>query len=122
MEKMESILTSVKKLLGITEEYTQFDVDLIIHINSAFMELTQIGVGPPTGFNISDSSDTWNNFLGDSSNLEAVKSYVYLRVRLLFDPPSSSAVMENMKQMLNEYAWRLNVEAEMNSEGENQNE
>ena len=122
MEKTESILISIKKLLGITEEYTQFDLDLIIHINSAFMELTQLGVGPPTGFSISDSSTSWGDFLGKSSNLESVKSYVYLRVRLLFDPPSSSAVMENMKQMLNEYAWRLNVEAETNSEGENRYE
>lgn len=122
MEKTESILTSVKKLLGITEKYTQFDLDLIIHINSAFMELTQLGVRPTTGFHISDSSATWSDYLGESPNLEAVKSYVYLRVRLLFDPPSSSAVMENMKQMLNEYAWRLNVEAEMSNEGENQYE
>lgn len=120
MKKIESILTSVKKLLGITEEYTSFDLDLIIHINSAFMELTQIGVGPTNGFRISDSSATWSDYLGDSRNLEAVKSYVYLRVRLSFDPPSSSVVMENMKQMLNECAWRLNMEAEMSNEGESQ--
>ena len=122
MSDTNSILISIKKLLGITKEQIQFDVDLVIHINSALMELTQIGVGPPNGFSISDSTQTWSDFVGDVKKLEAVKSYVYLKVRLLFDPPSTSAVLENMKQMLNEYLWRLNVAAESDSEGENQNE
>lgn len=122
MSDTNSILISIKKLLGITKEQIQFDVDLVIHINSALMELTQIGVGPPDGFSVSDSTQTWSDFVGDVKKLEAVKSYVYLKVRLLFDPPSTSAVLENMKQMLNEYAWRLNVAAESDSEGENQNE
>lgn len=107
---MDSILTSIKKLLGPDEQYTHFDTDLIIHINSVFMILTQLGVGPAAGFSIKDSSATWSDFLGaDLSKLEAVKTYVYLKVRLVFDPPTSSAVLESMKDMIREYEWRLNV-------------
>lgn len=109
---MESILTSIKKLLGIMEEYDHFDTDLIIHINSAFMVLTQLGVGPSDGFNISDKSATWDSFVTDPKTYEAVKSYVYLKVKLLFDPPTSSAAMESMTRMIDEFEWRLNVAAE----------
>ena len=77
---MESILTSIKKLLGIAEEYTQFDDDIIIHINSVFLNLTQLGVGPSEGFLIEDDTATWDDFIGDSNQLQAVKSYVYLKV------------------------------------------
>lgn len=108
----ESILTSIKKLLGITEDYTQFDTDIIMHINSVFMVLQQLGVGPEEGFSISDKFDTWDDYLPESASLEAVKSYMNLKVRLLFDPPASSAVMECMKQMISELEWRLNVQAE----------
>ena len=106
---MDSILTSVKKMLGITEDYEHFDADLIMHINSVFMILTQLGVGPSEGFSIKGKSDTWDNFISTGSNLEAVKSYVYLKVKLLFDPPLSSAVMESMNRMISELEWRLNV-------------
>ena len=110
---MESILTSIKKLLGITEEYEHFDPDIIMHINSVFMILNQLGVGPENGFSISDSSAIWEDFLpADNKNFEAVKSYIHLKVKLLFDPPLSSAVMEATKQMISELEWRLNVEAE----------
>ena len=109
---MESILTSIKKLLGITEEYNHFDADLIIHINSTFMVLTQLGVGPSDGFSISDKSATWDSFVKDPKTYEAVKSYVYLKVKLLFDPPTSSAAMESMTRMIDEFEWRLNVAAE----------
>lgn len=105
----ESILTSIKKLLGIEEEYTHFDPDIIMHINSVFFILTQIGVGPVTGFTISDKTAIWTDFITDITKIEAVKSYTYLKVRLLFDPPINSAVQESMKQMINEYEWRLNV-------------
>lgn len=109
----DSILTSVKKLLGITEECTDFDADIIIHINSALMILTQLGVGPIEGFSIQDKTVLWTNFLGeDNQKLESVKSYVYMKVRLMFDPPSSSAVMESMNRMISELEWRLNVAAE----------
>ena len=110
---MDSILTSIKKLLGITAEYKQFDPDLIIHINSVFLILKQLGIGPEQGFSISGEYETWKQFLPEGSeNLEAVKSYMYIKVKLLFDPPTSSAVMEAMNRIASEYEWRLNVEAE----------
>ena len=109
---MESILTSIKKLLGIDEEYTQFDSDIIMHINSVFLNLTQLGVGPSEGYQIKDNSDTWEDFIGDSNQLQAVKSYVYLKVKLLFDPPLSSSVTESMNRMISELEWRLNVAVE----------
>ena len=106
---MESILTSIKKLLGIEEEYTQFDNDIIMHINSVFLNLTQLGVGPVEGFLIEDDTATWEDFIGDSNQLQAVKSYMYLKVKLLFDPPLSSSVIESMNRMIAELEWRLNV-------------
>ena len=110
---MESILTSIKKLLGIAEEYEHFDADIIMHINSVFLILTQIGVGPSEGFSITDKGNIWNDFLPDNQkNLNAVKSYVYLKVKLLFDPPTSSALMESTERLAKEYEWRLNVAAE----------
>ena len=110
----ESILTSIKKLLGIPEDYEHYDADIIMHINSVFMILNQLGVGPSNGFSITDKTDVWSNFISDNDNLEAVKSYVYMKVRLLFDPPLSSAVMECMNRMISELEWRLNSEAESN--------
>lgn len=104
---MESILTSIKKLLGITEEYDHFDTDIIIHINSTFMTLNQLGVGPEEGFSINSNEQTWTDFLGDSKKLEAAKTYVYLSVKMLFDPPTSSAVIEAMNRRIQEYEWRL---------------
>lgn len=109
---MESILTSIKKLLGIAEEYAHFDDDIIMHINSAFMTLQQLGVGPSDGFIISSDEQVWNDFLGDTKKLEAVKSYVYLKAKLIFDPPTSSFVLESINRQIQEYEWRLNVQAE----------
>ena len=109
---MESILTSVKKLLGIPEDYIHFDADIIMHINSVFMILTQLGVGPPEGFSIEDDSAIWEDFVSDNTKLQAVKSYVYLRVRLLFDPPQSSAVIDSINRTISELEWRLNIAAE----------
>ena len=107
---MESILTSIKKLLGIAEEYEHFDNDIIMHINAVFMILTQLGVGPSKGFVITDSSASWDDFLPEGGEkLQAVKTYMYMKVRLMFDPPTSSAVMESMNRMINELEWRLNV-------------
>lgn len=106
---MESILTSIKKLLGISAEYEHFDQDLVMHINSVFMTLNQLGVGPEEGFSISDEDAIWRDFLKDKKLLEAVKSYMYLKVRLLFDPPASSTVMESMNRMANEFEWRLYI-------------
>lgn len=109
---MESILTSIKKLIGITEEYTQFDVDIMMHINSAFGILRQLGVGPDDGFRISGKEDTWDQFLQDEKKLELVKTYVYLKVKILFDPPLSSAVMDCINREISQYEWRLRVTAE----------
>ena len=108
----DSILTSIKKLLGITEEYEHFDQDIIIHINSVFMILNQLGVGPSNGFSITDKTAVWSDFISEGANLESVKSYIYLKVRLLFDPPTTSAVMESMNRMISELEFRLNVSAE----------
>ena len=81
---MDSILTSIKKLLGIIEEYEHFDPDLIMHINSVFMVLTQLGVGPVNGFAIHGKEETWTDFISDDSRLELVKSYMHLKVKLLY--------------------------------------
>lgn len=109
---MESILTSIKKLLGITEEYDHFDADLIMHINSVFSVLTQLGVGPSEGFSIVDSSATWDSYITESMNLQMVKTYIHLKVKLLFDPPSSSTVIDAMNKQISEFEWRINVAAE----------
>lgn len=121
---MESILLSIKKLLGITEDYKHFDVDIIMHINSVFPTLRQLGVGPTNGFTISDEQALWTDFLGESNNLEDVKTYVYLKVKLIFDPPLSSVVTDSINRMLSELEWRINIDAESeqpSSEEENQN-
>lgn len=109
---MESILTSIKKLLGIDEEYEHFDSDIIMHINSVFMILNQLGVGPAEGFSIKDKTATWEDFVTDLVKVEAIKSYVYLKVKLLFDPPLSSSVMESINRTISELEWRINVAAE----------
>lgn len=122
---MESILTSIKKLLGIDEEYENFDPDIIMHINSVFMILNQLGVGPSESFSIQDSNSVWSDFMPSGSNLEAVKSYMHLKVKLMFDPPSSSAVMDAINRTIAELEWRLNVasdELKTSEEGGIQNE
>ena len=106
---MESILTSIKKLLGIAEEYTHFDADLIMHINSVLSILTQIGVGPSEGFSIEDKEDVWTDFIPQSPKLEFVKSYIYMKVKLLFDPPISSAAIESTNRLTSELEWRIQV-------------
>ena len=108
----KSILDSIKKMLGIDASYTIFDQDIIMHINTVFMILNQLGVGTSEGFSIEDNKKTWKVYLNDDTKLESVKSYIYLKVKLLFDPPLSTAVIEAIKQQINELEWRLNVEAE----------
>lgn len=110
---MNSILTSVKQLLGVEDNYTEFDTDIMIHINAVFMILRQVGVGPVNGFSISDKYANWTEFLPkDDPNHEAVKSYMYAKVRLMFDPPASSILKESLKEIVKEFEWRLNIEAE----------
>lgn len=109
-----SILDSIKKLLGIQNE--AFDTDIVIHINSAFMVLHQLGVGPASGFQITGSTETWKQFIGDSSvQLSSVKTYIYLRVKMVFDPSGSSVVTESLERTLREYEWRLQVNSESTS-------
>lgn len=117
---MDSILTSIKKLLGIEEDYEHFDDDIIMHINSAFFILTQLGVGPIDGFSISDSSSTWSDFVSDINKLESVKTYIYLNVRMLFDPPQSSTHIDAIKRTIEQLEWRLNVATDDRGE-KNQN-
>lgn len=117
----ESILTSIKQLLGIGEDDEHFDMDIIIHINSVFAILTQLGAGPKEDFSISDKSAVWSEFIDDHSKFETIKSYVYLRVRLLFDPPVSSAVLESMNRMIDEFGFRINVATDETAEGVIQN-
>lgn len=110
---MDSILTSIKKLLGITEKCEDFDADIIMHANSVFMILNQLGVGPPSGFRIADKAAVWSDFIpADNPQYEAVKSYMGLKVRLLFDPPLSSTVLDSMARMVSEFEWRLREAAE----------
>jgi hypothetical protein len=113
-----SILTSVKKLLGIQEEDESFDVELILNINSVFMILNQLGLGPTEGFFIESKEDAWTDFLQERNDLNAVKSYVYLKVRLMFDPPQMGYLVESINKQCQEFEWRLNVQAEtkINSE------
>lgn len=105
----QSILNSTKKLLGMDEAYTVFDLDVITHINSVFSTLTQLGVGPANGFVIEDAEATWDDFIGDDLQNHAVKSYVWLRVRMLFDPPTTSYLISAYERQIQEAEWRLNV-------------
>lgn len=105
----ESILTSVKKLLGIQDDYTHFDADLIIHINSAFSVLHQLGVGPEEPFKITGDEESWGEFTLDNNKIEMVKSYVGLKCRLIFDPPTIGSHMEAVKEQISELEWRLNA-------------
>lgn len=111
----DSILNSTKKLLGISAEDTDFDTDVIMNINSALAVLTQLGVGPSNGFSISDSSSTWSELITDNKRLEFVKTYVYLKTKIVFDPPLSSTVMEAMNHRISELEWRILVAAETTS-------
>lgn len=111
----ESILDTTKKMLGLDAEYTAFDTDIIVLINSALMTLNQLGVGKKETHVIVSNDSTWEDLIGERTDMEAVKNYVYLKVRLTFDPPSNSFVMDAMQKQCDEILWRLNVRAE--SEG-----
>lgn len=114
---MESILISIKKMLGISEDYDAFDSVIVMYINSVFSTLTQLGIGSSEGFSVLDEAETWSDFIGDDATLEAVKSYTYLRVRLLFDPPLNSTVIESMNRQIKELEWRLNALVDNSSSG-----
>lgn len=109
---MDSILTSVKKECGIVEEDASFDHDVIVAINTVFSDLYQLGVGPTEPFSITSDVETWDKFLGERKDLNSVKSYMYLRVKLLFNPPSSSFVLASFERQIEKLEFRLNVQAE----------
>lgn len=109
---MESILNSIKKLLGVAPEYEQYDSDIIMHINSVLMTLTQLGVGPEDGYYITGNTEVWTELVAEAGTIEAVKSYVYLKVRLLFDPPSSGTLVESINRQASELEWRIRERAE----------
>lgn len=108
----ESILNSTKKVLGVAVDYTEFDIDIIMHINSVLATLNQLGIGPTSGLMIEDSEITWDALLLGDNRLNSVKTYVYLKVRLLFDPPATSFVITSMQEQIRELEWRLNVVSE----------
>jgi hypothetical protein len=105
----DSILISTKKVLGINEEYENFDLDILTHINAAFSILNQIGIGPENGFFVSDSTDAWSDISLPDNQLNLVKTYVFLKVRMLFDPPTTSFLIDAMTNQIKEYEWRLNI-------------
>lgn len=107
-----SILNSTKQALGLAPTYDVFDPELIMHINSVFMKLQQLGVGPAQGFMIEDEEATWSDFLGESLNLNAVRTYVVLSVRMIFDPPGTSFLMASYEKQIAEYEFRLMIQTE----------
>lgn len=107
----DSILTSIKKVIGITAEDTSFDEDLIMHINSEFDFLKQLGVSD-SDFAIEDANDDWSDYLPDDNSLNAVKTYICLRAKKVFDPPSSSILLQALNEEINRYEWKINVLAE----------
>lgn len=109
---MGSILTTIKKMLGITEDYKHFDSDIIVYINSALMTLNQLGVGPKKPASITSELETWSGIFENLSDIESVKTFIYIKVRVIFDPPSSSYVLEALNRQADELAFRLNVQVE----------
>lgn len=105
----DSILKTTKKSLDIPEDYDVFDQNIILHINSVFSTLNQLGIGPVDGFEIEDDSATWTSFLGMNVRYNMVKTYMYLRVRMLFDPPTTSFLIDAVNKQKDELEWRLSV-------------
>ena len=114
----ESILSTIKKLIGFEDDYTQFDMDLIIHINTAFASLAQIGSNLKEGFSITDKNNLWSEYTTNTAILEPVKMYVYLKTKMVFDPPASSMVIETMKQTINELEFRIQISADSSGKEE----
>ena len=115
---MNSILISTKKKLGPSQEYTHFDPELIDFINGCFLDLSQLGVGPKEGFSISDSSSVWTDFMSEGIVLNAVKTWLYLKVRLVFDPPANSSAVDSINKQIDKLEWRMNVEVDTDSSKE----
>lgn len=117
----ESILQSIKKKLGLSADCTDFDLDIIMDINSVLAVLTQIGIGPASGYQIESAEDTWSDYLDDYSKVAFVKTYIYAKVRLLFDPPTNGTTMDALKEVIREFECRLNYESDNVNKEENQN-
>ena len=110
---MESILTSIKQQLGYEASETGFDEEIITHINTVLADLAQLGVGPPDGFEIEDETSTWQDFIPDMKKFNAVKTYIYMRVKLIFDSATmSSALIDSFNKQCDRFEWRLNHAAE----------
>lgn len=109
MNHLDSILLSIKRLLGIDLICEDFDDEIVIHINSVLVILSQLGVGPPGGFIVTDTSQTWSMFAGGRTDIEFIKTYVFMKVKLIFDPPQSSSAIESMNRVISELEWRINV-------------
>lgn len=123
MNHLDSILLSIKRLLGIDLICEDFDDEIVIHINSVLVILSQLGVGPPGGFNVTDTSQTWSMFAGGRTDIEFIKTYVFMKVKLIFDPPQGSSAIESMNRVISELEWRINVavDPEETTEGEEEN-
>jgi hypothetical protein len=109
----QSILLTIKKLLGLVDGYDVYDTDIIVHINSALSTLSQLGIGPENGYEINGPTDKWTDLLGEGEKpyLNQVKTYLYLRVRLIFDPPTTSFAIEAFQKQVDELTWRLSLYA-----------
>lgn len=117
----ESILNSIKKLLNISKDEHAFDTDIIIHINSVISSLLQIGIGPK-GYRISDENDSWDEYVPDDSNIDYIKTYIYLKVKMIFDPPLNSSLMQSFNETIRELEWRLHINYESTKDGGDLNE
>ena len=108
----ESILKTIKKKLGLGADYDAFDTDVITNINTSLMRLGQLGVGPANGFRITGEFETWHDFIGNRIDLEGIKDYIYMKARIVFDPPSSAAALQALKEEVKELEFCLNVQVE----------
>lgn len=115
-DTVDSILNTIKKLLGIDSEDDNFDIDIIAIVNSIIPALSQMGIGPRNGFIVTSDKDKWTDYITDNSiNLEGVKTYLYLKTKLLFDPPTNSTVIDAFNKNLNELEWRMMLAVETNN-------
>ena len=123
MNHLDSILLSIKRLLGIDLICEDFDDEIVIHIKSVLVILSQLGVGPPGGFIVTDTSQTWSMFAGGRTDIEFIKTYVFMKVKLIFDPPQSSSAIESMNRVISELEWSINVavDPEETTEGDEEN-
>ena len=114
---MESILLTIKKMLGLEPEYTPFDTDIIVLINSSLMRLHQLGIGPKDGFRIANDKQTWSELVGDREDLNSIQEFIFIKTKLIFDPPATSFVIQAYNDRANELEWCLMVEKEYTDQG-----